>query len=126
MAEIYCFNLSGDVRGYVAALSVRYRIRMIEAGQEKAGLTIREIDAGFPAKGGEGTFEESLLLMDHLDEHQFNGFLDDLKQCTPAYQGFKAIVTRSNRRWTVAELVEELRKEKASLEKGNTEHKAEI
>ena len=115
-------NGRGD-RGYVCALAKRYRIRMLEPGLEKAGMPIRELTAGFPAKGSAGTFEEPLLLMDHFNEQQFNGFLDDLNQCTPAFRGFKAIVTRSNRQWTVSALVEELRREKASLEQSKTENR---
>ncbi|MBR0217478.1 MAG: DUF3783 domain-containing protein [Clostridia bacterium] len=116
MAEIYCFNLPEAVRGHVAALSMRYRIRMVEAGPEKAGLTVKELAAGFPGKDDSDAFEESLLLMDHFDQQQFNGFLDDLKQCTPRFSGFKAIVTPSNRKWKVSALVEELRQEKMSIE----------
>ena len=116
MAEVYCFNLPEAVRGHVAALSMRYRLRMIEAGAEKAGLTVKELAAGFPGKDDADAFEESLLLMDHFDQQQFNRFLDDLKQCTPPFRGFKAIVTPSNRKWKVSALVEELRQEKLAIE----------
>ena len=116
MAEIYCFNLREESRGYAAALCARYRIRMIEVPREKYGLTIRELAAGFPGKSEGEAFEDELLLMDHLDEQQFNGFLDDLRKCTPRYQGLKAVVTRTNRRWTPAALAEELRKERAFVE----------
>lgn len=124
MAEVYCFNLPEDMRGRIAALCVRYRIRMVEVGPEKHRLTIRELAAGFPGKNTEKVFEESLLLMDHLDQYQFNGFLDDLKKCTPPFQCLKAIVTGSNRKWTAEQLIEELKAEKAAFEQRRAQAQA--
>ena len=124
MAEVYCFNLPEDMRGRIAALCARYRIRMVEVGPEKHRLTIRELTAGFPGKNTEKAFEESLLLMDHLDQYQFNGFLDDLKKCTPPFQCLKAIVTGSNRKWTAEQLIEELKAEKAAFEQRRAQAQA--
>lgn len=58
---------------------------------------------------------ESLLLMANFSQPQMNRLLDGLRAAQAAVD-FKAVLTPTNRDWTVADLMKELARERAAMQ----------
>ena len=110
-AMVFCMNVPDGDRGTVRAACMNQGIIMQVVQPEDFDLTIRELTGGLKGHAEEKLFEDTVYLMHNLSREQFDGFLDAIRPC----RGLRAIDTPTNRRWKVAELVQELKAEDKQL-----------
>ena len=109
-----------------AMLPMKVRIRAVS--QEQTGQTL-----GFllgrgdfpPVQGGAPTVSDPILVLDGFSGARLNALLSALSRAKVPRSVFKAVVTADNIGWTLAQLWEELSRERQAIESGQApEHGA--
>lgn len=114
-ADPMCSNLRR------AALPLKLRVRAVtpeQAGQRVGFLLGRK---GFePSVGDTPAVTDPILILDGFTGPRLDALLRALARSKVPRSVFKAVVTADNVNWTLAQLWEELKKEREALEKGET------
>ena len=116
MAVVYCLNVPDRDRGFARVACAMNRIQMVVVEPRDFDLTVRELTGGLHGHAEGRLFEDTLYLLHNLSQDQFNAFLDALRRPDPPCGGFRAVTTRTNRRWTLQELIEAMKAEQAQLQ----------
>lgn len=108
-----CYGVSDDVKAVLREQEIVMKeIRPDELGCEVGFFLGRgRTRTGAPAVPP----TESLLLMADFSHAQMNRLLDALRAAQAAVD-FKAVLTPTNRDWTVADLMKELARERAAMQ----------
>lgn len=104
-----------------AMLPLKLRVRT--AGPEQTGQTVGHLIGRkeFPAQEGEApVVTEPILILDGLPGAKIHALLTALAKAKVPRSVFKAVVTRDNIGWTLAQLGEELSREREAMEQGET------
>ena len=115
MAVVYCLNMPDRDRGYVRAACLLNGIQRAVVEPRDFDLTVRELVGGLQGHAEGKLFDDTLYLLHNLSQNQFNAFLDALRKPDPPCPGFRAITTRENRRWTLLQLIQEMKAEREQL-----------
>lgn len=108
-----CYCVSDDVKAVLQAQEIIIR----EILPEELGCDVGSFLGRGRTRTGTPTDvpTESLLLMADFSRSQMNRLLDGLR-AAQAVVDFKAMLTPTNRDWTVVDLMKELARERAAME----------
>ena len=112
MEKIILFQIADDRE--VKKLAGNLRIRLIYAGEDNLTDTIEAIAEGKKSATvlqPSGKVTESALIFCDVSEKHFNKILFELRKKN-ALIDYKAVMTPTNKKWTLSHLLEELKKEK--------------
>lgn len=117
MAKVLYFNLTGDKKRKLEFLLMQYGVEAQEGTAADCGRALGKVlgrAGAFPPATLDGPFSEEMLVLDGLDEQQFQGLLNGLKMLQ-AVVTYKAVTTPHNLTWTPARLLKELMAEHAAM-----------
>ncbi len=120
MAKVLLFQCKDELA--MRRILTPMKVRVISVPKEKFGQTLGELAGGKRAEpSAEGAVEEitaatlpegSLLVMCDFTEKQMNRLLFELRKQKVSVT-FKAVLTPTNRNWTVQQMYREMERERA-------------
>ncbi len=129
MEQILCYWPDPASPGLTATrramLPLKIRVKLVSPDQTNQSLGYLLGREGFEASHGEvPVISDPILVMDNLSGPQINALLLLLSKGKVPRSVFKAVITSDNVSWTLAQLWEELKKERSALEGGKApEHR---
>ena len=118
MAKVLLFNITGDKKKKLSFLFMQYGITAVEGRQEDCNRPLGRLlgrEGYFPGPAMEPPFFQEMLVLDGLDQRQFQGLLNGM-QMLQATVTYKAVTTEHNLAWTPAKLLRELMAEHEALQ----------
>lgn len=104
-----------------AALPLKLRLRAAAPGQTGQTLGFLLGRKGFEeAEGSAPPVDDPILVLDGFTGSRLDALLKALARARIPKSVFKAVVTADNVNWTLAQLWEELKKEREAIEQGRT------
>lgn len=115
-------NVAQEKMGALRLCAVRMGCRLLTVPPQRQGLTVGELlsDAAGECPT-DAPFTEELLVMADLPAGGLNLLLGQLRRSRVSI-ALKAVVTPTNREWSLARLYGELCRERAALEQGEKAH----
>ena len=121
---ILAFNLDTDSCRRLDMIGDALCIRVISVPRKQQSLPIGALlglSVGTDPEAGKG-FDDPMLVMCGLDEAQFSGFLQSLRQSGIPRIDLKAVLTPFNVTWSAVQLHDALREEHESMKNRRPGH----
>ena len=117
---ILLYNCSGPEYSKLRQIFAMLRLRMRAVTPEQYHITLGELadGKGEPAEQAGEAIPETLLVFCGLNQALLTQVLEVIRVAKIPPIQLKAMLTDTNKDWDTIQLVEELRQEKAELEKG--------
>jgi len=117
---ILLYNCSGPEYSKLRQIFAMLRLRMRVVAPEQYHITLGELaeGKGEPAEQAVEAIPETLLVFCGLSQALLTQVLEVIRVAKIPPIQLKAMLTDTNKDWDTLQLVEELRQEKAELEKG--------
>ena len=119
---ILLYNCSGPEYSKLRQIFAMLRLRMRVVAPEQYHITLGELaeGKGEPAEQAVEAIPETLLVFCGLSQALLTQVLEVIRVAKIPPIQLKAMLTDTNKDWDTLQLVEELRQEKAELEKGQS------
>lgn len=123
--QVLCYWPDRDdpAPGRVRRALLPMKLRLRSVGPEGTGQTVGALlgRKGFEAREGEPpAVADPILVLDGLTGPRLDQLLRALARAKTPRSVYKAVVTADNVNWTLAQLWEELKREREALERGET------
>ena len=115
--KILLFQIESSQEAQIRRLATNKKIRVISVEVSSLGSTLGELTDGVmkPAPAFVAVPKESLIVFCNVSEKHFDKMLFEMRSKKIAVD-FKAILTETNRHWTLPQLYRELERERKRME----------